>query len=86
MTHKVIHPESISKMHHIAGILTDHIVTSKLDTIKIKVPGEGGMKSTGPRLKLYETFLYLKYDHINWGFMVPVLLYISNNKNRKYRW
>ena len=46
----------------------------------------GGIKSTGPRLKLYETFLYLKYDHMNWGFKAPVLLYISINKNRKCCW
>ena len=41
------------------------------------------MKSTGPRLKLYGASLYLKYDHINWGFKVPVLLYIFFNENRK---
>ena len=46
----------------------------------------GGMKTTGPRLKLYGTYLYLKYDHINSGFKVPVLLYISVNKNCKCRW
>ena len=46
----------------------------------------GGMKSTGPRLKLYGTSLYLKYNHINWEFQVPVLLYISINKNPKCHW
>ena len=40
VTHKVIHPESISKMLHIVGILTDHIATSQLDTIKSQVPGD----------------------------------------------
>ena len=40
MTHKVIHPESISKMLHIVGILTDHIATSQLDTIKSQVLGD----------------------------------------------
>ena len=40
MTHEVIHPESISKMLHIAGILTDHIATSQLDTIMSQVPGD----------------------------------------------
>ena len=40
MTHKVIHPESISKMLHIVGILTNHIATSQLDTIKSQVPGD----------------------------------------------
>ena len=37
VTQKVAHPESISKMLHILGILTDHIATSQLDTIKGKV-------------------------------------------------
>ena len=37
---KVIHPESISKMLHIVGNLTDHIATSQLDTIKSQVPGD----------------------------------------------
>ena len=40
MTHKVIHPESISKLIHIVGILTDHIATNQLDTIKSQVPGD----------------------------------------------
>ena len=40
MTHKVIHPESISKMFHISCILTDQIATSKLDTIKSQVTGD----------------------------------------------
>ena len=39
------------------------------------------MKSARPRLRLCGTSLHLKYDHINWGFKVPVLLYISVNKN-----
>ena len=34
---KMTHPESISKMLHILGILTDHIATSKLATIKSQV-------------------------------------------------
>ena len=33
VTHKLIHPESIFKMLQIAGILTDHIATSQLNTI-----------------------------------------------------
>ena len=40
----------------------------------------GGMKSTGSCLRLYGTSLYLKYDHINWGFKIPVLLYTFVNK------
>ena len=36
----MIHPESISKMLHIVGNLTDHIATSQLDTIKSQVPGD----------------------------------------------
>ena len=40
MTHKVIHPESISKMIQIVGIVTYHIATSQLDTIKTQVPGD----------------------------------------------
>ena len=40
MTHKVIHPESVSMMLHIFGILTDHIATSQLDTIKRQVTGD----------------------------------------------
>ena len=40
MTHKAIHPESISKLIHIVDILTDHIATSQLDTIKSQVPGD----------------------------------------------
>ena len=39
MTHKVIHPESISKMIHIVHILTDLIATSPLNTIKSQVTG-----------------------------------------------
>ena len=35
---------------------------------------------------LFQIFLYLQYDHINWGFKVPLLLYIFVNKNRKCRW
>ena len=38
MTHKVIHPESIFKILHIVGILTHHIATSQLDSIKAQVP------------------------------------------------
>ena len=37
VTPKVIHPESISKM---LGILTYHIATSQLDSIKSQVPGD----------------------------------------------
>ena len=37
MTHKVIHPESVSVMLHILGIPADHIATSQLDTIKSQV-------------------------------------------------
>ena len=40
MTHKVIHPESISKKLHILGILTDHIATIQLGTIKSQVTGD----------------------------------------------
>ena len=40
MTNKVIHPESISKLLHILGTLTDHIATSQLDTIKNQVTGD----------------------------------------------
>ena len=40
VTHKVIHPESISNMLHIFDILTDHIATSQLDTIKSQVTGD----------------------------------------------
>ena len=38
--HKVIHPESIPKMLHIFGILTDHIATSQLNTINSQVTGD----------------------------------------------
>ena len=37
VTHKVIHPESIFKMHHIIGILKDHIATSQLATTNSQV-------------------------------------------------
>ena len=40
MTHKVIHAESISKMFHSLGILTNHIATSQLDTIKSQMTGD----------------------------------------------
>ena len=40
MTHKVIHPESISKMLHIFGNLTDQIATSQFDTRKSQVTGD----------------------------------------------
>ena len=40
VTHKVIHPESISSMLHIVGILTDHIAASQLDAIKSQVLGD----------------------------------------------
>ena len=36
---KLTHPESISKMLHILGILTDYIETSQLVTIKSQVIG-----------------------------------------------
>ena len=43
MTHKVkqkvTHPQSISKKRHILGILTDHIATSQLVTMKSEVTG-----------------------------------------------
>ena len=39
VTQKVTHPESILKMLHILGILTDHIGTSQLATIKSHVIG-----------------------------------------------
>ena len=35
-----MHPESISKMLHILGIVTDHMATSQLDTIKSQVTGD----------------------------------------------
>ena len=40
VTHKVIHCESISKMLHIVGILTNHIANSQMDTIKSQVLGD----------------------------------------------
>ena len=40
ITHKVIHPESISSMLHVVGILTDHIAASQLDAIKSQVLGD----------------------------------------------
>ena len=40
VTHKVIHPKSVSMMLHILGILADHIATSQLDTIKSQVTGD----------------------------------------------
>ena len=40
VTHKVIHPESISKLLHILGILTDHVATSQLDDTKSQVTGD----------------------------------------------
>ena len=40
VTHKVMHCESISKMLHIVGILTNHIATSQFDTINSQVPGD----------------------------------------------
>ena len=36
---KATHSESISKMLHILGILTDHVATSQLATIKSQVTG-----------------------------------------------
>ena len=39
VTHKVIHPKSVSMMLCILGILADHIATSQLDTIKSQVTG-----------------------------------------------
>ena len=53
MTHKVIHPGSISKMLHIIGILTDHIATSQLDTIKSQVPGDYLILKTTKKNKNY---------------------------------
>ena len=35
-----MHPKSISKMLHIFGIVTDHMATSQLDTIKSQVTGD----------------------------------------------
>ena len=39
MTEKVTHPESISEMLHALSILTEHIATSQLATIKSQVTG-----------------------------------------------
>ena len=36
----MIHPESIYQMLQVLGILTDHIATSQLDTIKSQVTGD----------------------------------------------
>ena len=97
----IIHPQSMFPIFLITFLNsdTDLLDLTKLGNLfQIKDPRKcaelvpwiavlaGGMKSTGPRLKLYGTFLYLKYDHMNWGFKVPVLLYISVNKNRKCCW
>ena len=39
-THRVIHPESISNMLQILGMLTNHVATSQLDTINSQVTGD----------------------------------------------
>ena len=69
MTHKVIHPESVSMMLHILGILADHIATSQLDTIKSQVTGDYMISKNIKKNKDYveigskfATF-YISYTH-----------------------
>ena len=69
VTHKVIHPESLSKMLHILGILTDHIATSQLNIIKSQVTGDYIMLKNTNKNKNYmeigskcATF-YMSYTH-----------------------
>ena len=67
----MIHPESISKMLHILGILTDHIATSQLDTIKDQVTGDYMILKNTKKKKNYveiglkcATF-YISYTKVN---------------------
>ena len=69
MTHKVIHPESVSMMLHILGILADYIATSQLDTIKSQVTGDYMISKNIKKNKDYveigskcATF-YISYTH-----------------------
>ena len=69
MTHKVIHPESVSMTLHILGILADHIATTQLDTIKSQVTGDYMISKNIKKNKDYveiaskcATF-YISYTH-----------------------
>ena len=69
MTHKVIHPESVSMMLHILGILADYIATSQLDTIKSQVTSDYMISKNIKKNKDYveigskcATF-YISYTH-----------------------
>ena len=61
VTHKVIHPESISKMLLILGILIDHIATSQLDTIKSRVTGVYMILKNTEEQELRRNRLKLRY-------------------------
>ena len=69
MTNKVIHHESISKMLHILGILTDHRATIQLDTIKSQVTGDYLILKNTKKNKNYEEIsskcanFYISYTH-----------------------
>ena len=59
VAHSVIHYESISKMFQNFGILTDHIATSQLGTIKSRVTGDYMIrKNTRMNEKLAQSVLH----------------------------
>ena len=69
MTHKEIHPESISMMLDIISIPADHIATSQSNTIKSQVTGDYMIPKNTKKNKNYvkigskcATF-YISYTH-----------------------
>ena len=73
-THKVIHPESISKMVHILGILTDHIATSQLDTIEIQVTGDHMIRKNKLRYLLHNI-------HPQSIFLIFLIIFLNSDIN-----
>ena len=53
VTHKVMHPESISKMLRILSMSTDHIATNQLDTIKSQMTGDFMIRKNTKKNKNY---------------------------------
>ena len=69
VTPKMKYSESISKMLHIASILTDHIATSQLDSINCQVTGDYIIQKNTKKIKSYmeigskSAIFFVSYTH-----------------------
>ena len=69
MTQKVTHPESISEMLHTLSILTEHIATSQMATVKSQKTGVYMNKKNIKKNESYVKIdskcatLYVSYTH-----------------------